>query len=470
MFHFKPFSLEALKEALPYIKMTVSRCSELSAGSLFMWQDGYDLQFAIFNDTLILREKIGEQFAFSWPMGEDVAGMIDELINYVRESHLPLRFFEIDDNILEIIKNDKRFNSVMSAYEIRWSDYVYSAADVLTFEGKKYRGQRNHINKFKRLYGEPDIRFITPLDRAGIKEMFRDYKSEHKDSGDFEDLELKMTEKLLDVYSELDMYAACLTVGGKIAALSIGEIIGDTLLIHIEKALRSYEGIYPTMYQGFVRLVLSNVSKEIKFVNREDDSGDEGLRISKMQYHPIARINKHLVHINSPAAKIGKMPVLRANGIVLTEFRETDKKAYLALNTDIENNRYWGYDYRDDEDIIGKIDEDTFYDFTLLDMEAGDSVNFAVRTSEDGDMIGEALLWNFTADGTVEVGCRIMPEFQKKGYGTTAFKMLSDFAENALNARVAARCFKENKASSHMIISSGFHEKGEDVKFIFFER
>ena len=470
MLNFEPFSLEVLKKALPYIKMSKSLCSEVSAGSLFMWQEGYDLQFCIWNDTLVLREKIGEQPAFSWPMGKDTDGMIDKLIDYTRSNHLALRFFEIDDNILEIIKSDKRLQPSMSAYEIRWSDYVYSAREVLTFEGKKYRGQRNHINKFKRLYGEPDIRFITPLDREGIKEMFREYKSEHTDSGDFEDLELKMTEELLDVYNELDLFAACLTVGGKIAALSIGEIIGDTLLIHIEKALRSYEGIYPTMYQSFVRLISSKIGRELEFVNREDDSGDEGLRISKMQYQPIGRINKHLVHVGSPAAKISEMPVLRANGIVLTKFRETDKKAYLALNTDIENNRYWGYDYREDEDIIGRIDENTFYDFTLLDMKAGDSVNFAVRTAEDGEMIGEALLWNFTADGVAEVGCRIMPGFKGKGYGTEAFKTLSDFAENALNTRVAARCYIENDISYRMITASGFKEVKKDGKFFYFSR
>lgn len=469
MLEFKPFSLKTLKRVLPYIKKTKSRCSELSAGSLFMWQDGYDLQFSICNDTLVLREKIGEQFAFSWPMGADIGGMIDELIYYVRANHLALRFFEIDDNILEIIKSDERLQPVMSAYEIRWSDYVYTLNDVLTFKGKKYRGQRNHINKFKRLYGEPDVRFITTIDREGIKEMLNEYKSEHIDSGDFEDLELKMTEELLDVYEELDMFAAVLTVGGKIAAISIGEVIGDTLIIHIEKALKKYDGIYPTMYQGFVRLILTKTGKDLKFVNREDDSGDEGLRISKMQYHPVGRVNKHLVHINSPAAKLKEIPVLKADGIVLNGFRESDKQRYLTLNTDIENNRYWGYDYREDEDIIGKIDENTFYGFTLLDIKAGDSVNFAVRTSDGGDMIGEAILWNFTFDGCAEVGCRILPEYQGKGYGKAAFKVAAEFAANELNLKVTARCFKENTVSYKMISASGFEKTGSDDEFYYFK-
>ena len=470
MLEFKPFSLACLKEALPYIKMTRSRCSELSAGPLFMWQEGYDLNFCIFNDTLVLRENIGEQPAFSWPMGKDVNGMVDALIDYTYNNHLALRFYEIDDNILEVIKNDDRLKPAMSQYEIRWSDYVYSAEDVLTFSGKKYRGQRNHINKFTRLYGQPQARFITPDDHEGIMAMLGEYKKEHEGATEFEYLELKRCEELLKVYKELGLIAACLTVDGKIAAFSVGEIIGDTLLIHIEKALKRYEGIYPTMYQAFVRLVTDSSEKKFLYVNREDDSGDEGLRISKMQYQPIARVNKHLVHINSPAAKIKEMPVLKHKNAVLTAFRDSDKKAYLALNTDIENNRYWGYDYREYEEIIGNIDENTFYDFTMLDIKAGDSVNFAVRESETGEMIGEALLWNFTADGTAEVGCRILKEYQGKGYGAAAFKALADFAQETLKTKVTARCFLENEISRCMILSSGFSETRRDTKYIFFAR
>ena len=36
---------------------------------------------------------------------------------------------------------------------------------------------------------------------------------------------------------------------------------------------------------------------EIRFVNREEDCGDEGLRKSKMSYHPIELIEKNTVTI-----------------------------------------------------------------------------------------------------------------------------------------------------------------------------
>lgn len=469
MLKFEPYSFELLKRALPFIKTGTSFCSDLSAGSLFMWQDGSDLQFCFWNDTLVMRQTIGEQLAFTWPVGADVYGMVDELIDYVRENDLALRFYEVDDTTLKTIESDARLKPAMSEYEIRWSDYIYSFEETMTFKGNKYKGQRNHINKFKRLYGEPVIRFIEPENYDAVIKMLSEYQSEHKDANRLEKSEIEETVKLLNVSKELDLYAVCLTVDEKIAAFSIGEVIGDMLLIHVEKALTRYEGIYPTMYQSFVKFVAKQTGRVLCIVNREDDSGDEGLRISKMQYHPVGRVNKYLVHINSPAAKLTEIPNIDGGTVVLTPFFESDKKAYLKISTDINNNKFWGYDYREDEYFPETVDENTFYDSAMIDMHAGDSINFAVRTSPDGDMIGEAILWNFTAN-SAEAGCRIMPEYQGMGYGGAAFKTLSDFAEKILKVKVRARCFFENTASYRMIISSGYNLSRKDEKYCYFNR
>lgn len=470
MLKFEPFSVAALQKALPYIKRSTLLCSDISAGSIFMWRSGADVRFCFWNDTFVLQQNIGGQPAFSRPIGSDPDGMIGKLKEYVRDNRMPMRFFAIDENTLANIRNDKRLQPAMWAYDRRWSDYIYSFEETMTFKGKKYSGQRNHINKFKRLYGQPDIRLLTSDDLPGIETMLAEYEAEHSGGNKMEKKELEQTKKLLKNYTELDLIAACLTVGEEIAAFSIGEIVGDMLIIHVEKALRRYNGAYPTMYNGFVQLVAKQIGRPLTLVNREDDSGDPGLRISKQQYHPVGMVDKYIVHINPPAAKSETPPVIPVGDIVLTEFRECDKKAYFELNTDIENNRFWGYDYREDMSITGPVNEDTFFDAVQYDMRIGDSINFAVRLSENGQMIGEGILWNFTDDGSAELGCRLMPEYHKKGYGKSAFAALADFAEQTLELKVWARCHLQNRASYHMILASGFQETAQDDTFYYFER
>lgn len=470
MLHFEPFSNAVLKRALPYIQKSTLLCSDLSAGSMFMWRNGEDVRFCIWNDTFVLQQDIGGQPAFTWPIGADPDGLIDKLRAYVRKYRLPLRFFAVDEKTLETIHKDKRLQPAMWAYDRCWSDYLYSFEEAMTFKGKKYSGQRNHINKFRRLYGEPVIRFLKPEDRPRLEAMLAEYQTEHPAESKMETVELEQAKKLLDSYSDFGLHAACMIVGDEIAAFSIGEIVGETLLIHVEKALRRYAGAYPTMYSGFVRLIAELLGHPLRLVNREDDAGDPGLRTSKQQYHPIDMVHKYLVHINSPAAKLEKLPVITSGGIFLTQLRESDKDAYLTLNTDIENNRFWGYDYREDTSIIGPVNENTFFDSVQYDMRVGDSINFAIRLNENGKMIGEGILWNFTDDGSVELGCRLLPAYHGKGYGKEAFGALAEFAQKTLGLRVWARCHLQNESSRRMITGNHFGMVRHDDSFYYFER
>jgi hypothetical protein len=83
-------------------------------------------------------------------------------------------------------------------------------------------------------------------------------------------------------------------VDGKIVGMSIGECLNDTLFIHIEKCLREYEGSYPMLVRSFAR---EYVTDNIKYINREEDDGDIGLRTSKQSYHPVALLKKYTVRI-----------------------------------------------------------------------------------------------------------------------------------------------------------------------------
>ncbi len=303
MLEFEPFSLAALQKALPYIRQEKTHCSDLTAGWLYLWHVGADLHFCIRRDTLVIRQTVGGQPAFCWPIGRDPDGMIDELLSYTRDKGTPLRFFAVDEETLEKIRRDPRLDPVTWAYDARWSDYLYDFEEAATFKGKKFSGQRNHVNRFKRLYGEPVIRPLRPEDRPALDAMLAEYEAEHPEQGAMERQELAQTKKLLDIYEQLELPAACLTVEGEIAAFSIGEIVGDMLLIHVEKALRRFEGVYPTMYSGFVRLIAQQRGEPLRYVNREDDGGDSGLRVSKQQYHPVAMVHKLFVHANDPVGE-----------------------------------------------------------------------------------------------------------------------------------------------------------------------
>lgn len=470
MLDFIDYSYENLLKIASYIKVSPLLCSDVSLGAMLIWHEGLDLQFAVFHDTFVVKLNYGDEIAFSYPFGADVEGMLDELYEFVKEAGLPFLFFGISEERLEEMKKNPRFQAIRANYDRRWSDYLYSFEEMRTFVGKKFSGQRNHINKFKKTYGEPDFRTLTKADIPAIHKMLVQYGNEHHENADeMEKKELKGTYELLEHFEELGMYGGVMYVEDQVVSFTIGEIVGDRLVIHVEKGLTAYAGVYPTTYHSFMKYMYEKVGDAIHLVNREDDAGDSGLRTSKTQYQPVRLLHKYLVNINSPIAKIEEIPNISFEGGILTAICPEDKANYLALCTDKENNRYWGYDYEEDR-YITAVDENTFYDSQAYDYSIGASVTFAVREKADSPLIGETIIYHCNVAKTAEIGGRIAMRHQGKGLGVKAFTATADYAQKVLGVKPIAKCFKQNTNSQKMILASGFHKTGEDETFFYFER
>ena len=92
----------------------------------------------------------------------------------------------------------------------------------------------------------------------------------------------------------------------------------------IEKALPDYEGIYPAMVQEFA----ARFAADVKYINREDDAGDHGLRTSKTQYQPIEILDKYSVKVKNELYHVEKIPELETERLVLDAITEEDIPAF----------------------------------------------------------------------------------------------------------------------------------------------
>ena len=152
----------------------------------------------------------------------------------------------------------------------------------------------NHINKFKKLYSDYSFDVITDNDIPQLIDFTKNFtfNSEKDDSAQEE---LGICIEVLENYKKYNMLGGVLRVDGRIIGYSIGEIIGDTLFDHIEKADISYHGAYQMLTNSFLKEFAADES--VKYVNREEDCGDEGLRKSKLSYHPVELIEKNTIKI-----------------------------------------------------------------------------------------------------------------------------------------------------------------------------
>ena len=93
------------------------------------------------------------------------------------------------------------------------------------------------------------------------------------------------------------MKGGLLMVEDRLAGFSLGEVLGDTLFIHIEKADREIFGAYQMLVSQFAQ---AYAGEGVSFLNREDDVGDPGLRTSTLSYHPVALLEKYVVTVPDP--------------------------------------------------------------------------------------------------------------------------------------------------------------------------
>ncbi len=181
------------------------------------------------------------------------------------------------------------------AYDRDSADYVYETEKLTTLAGKKLHGKRNHINKFKENY--PNWVY-EPVTGENVEECFQmalKWRKEAECEQDEEKrAEMCVTLNALRLLEELQLKGGLLRAepGGEVIAFTIGEPLNpDTFVVHIEKAFAEVQGAYPMINQQFV----AHEAQGYQYVNREEDTGAEGLRKAKLSYRPAFLVEKGMV-------------------------------------------------------------------------------------------------------------------------------------------------------------------------------
>jgi hypothetical protein len=96
----------------------------------------------------------------------------------------------------------------------------------------------------------------------------------------------------LTYFEDLNFRGGAILIDNKVEAFALGEQLNkDTAVIHIEKANPDILGLYAAINQLFCLKTWSHM----KYINREQDLGVEGLRKAKESYHPHHMVNKYIL-------------------------------------------------------------------------------------------------------------------------------------------------------------------------------
>lgn len=275
-----------------YIKQKKTRSCEDTFGNILLWARFYDAQIAVVEDMLVVAA-MGEKLSFHYPYGRsNVKRCIETLIAYAEEQGQEFRMHSVTEEDFEEL-NSLFPGEFTIEYDRDFADYVYEAEKLCNLSGKKYHGKKNHINKFKKMYPNWEYESLNSENAEEAFQLLLRWRELNGCNDDEEkNAESCVSANYLRLFDELDVCGGVLRIDGQIAAFTVGEqVCDDTMVVHIEKALLEYEGAYPMINQQFVE----HECQHVTYVNREEDTGDEGLRKAKLSYRPIFMIEKGTV-------------------------------------------------------------------------------------------------------------------------------------------------------------------------------
>ncbi len=290
---FKPVTLESVSDIKGFLELSRSRTCDYTVAGILMWADYFRYEYAIVDDTLFIKgvaENDTGTPAFSAPIGKmPLEESIRMIVDYCRKNKMPVMFSAVpEDRLADFYP--------LGACRIEeltdWTDYLYNADDLATLQGNKYSKKRNHVNRFAAEHPGYELQELTMGNIGDVKRFYRGLHMSHDDKDVTAEIERQQVFNVLDNYDKLPFEGAVLrTPDAGIVAFAIGEVIGDTLYVHIEKMDHGVNGAGETINKLFASAMRDKYG--IRYVNREEDVGDEGLRKAKMSYHPAALLKKY---------------------------------------------------------------------------------------------------------------------------------------------------------------------------------
>ncbi len=266
------------------------RGCEYSFANNFIWRDVYQVTVAEKYNCCIIRFETEIGICYAFPIGNgDKKKVLEELMAQAKEQKTIL-------HIRSLLEEDRmwleeQFPGQYKIQEERDSyDYIYTVEKLTKLAGKKLHGKRNHIARFKENRNwtyEP----MTTENKAACLKMNREWchRQACRWNQDMEN-EFCAVQEAIDHFEELGLVGGVLKADGEIVAFSVGEPLNsDTFVVHIEKAFGEIQGAYPMINQQFV----TAECQEFTYVNREEDTGAEGLRKAKLSYYPDILLEKY---------------------------------------------------------------------------------------------------------------------------------------------------------------------------------
>lgn len=291
MLDFKEITLADKGWMEPLLMQSGLASEEYNFTFLYIWRNIFKYTAARMGDYLIIKStRDTHPPSYHFPAGSgDVAPVLEAIKEDADKNGAEFVFHVVlaeSRKLLDTLQPGKFAFLPLTDYY----DYVYDAGSLITLGGKKLHSKRNHINRFRE--NNPDWAYepITPANLPEVIAMNEEWNRLNGENPDKSQLdEANSVRAAIGDFFSLGIDGGLIRAGGKVVAFSMGDrLTHEMYLVHIEKAFGDIQGAYAAINQEFA----AHNCEGYLYINREDDSGEEGLRKAKQSYRPVFQVEK----------------------------------------------------------------------------------------------------------------------------------------------------------------------------------
>lgn len=264
---------------------------EYTFANNFIWRKVYQVEVTEICECLVIRFVENKKYCYSYPVGAgDKKAAIERLLFICEQEKYPLVMSPLSEIDRQQLMKWFPGKFLIEADRDDF-DYIYAREKLTSLAGKKLHGKRNHIARFKD-GGDWSYEPMTDENLEECRTMTYSWIKMRSDKWNEEmEEEIMVLHEAFDHMKELGLVGGVLRREGAIVAFSMGEPLNsDTFVVHFEKAYPDMQGAYPMINQQFA----INACEGYDYVNREEDTGDPGLRKAKLSYYPEILLKKYV--------------------------------------------------------------------------------------------------------------------------------------------------------------------------------
>lgn len=297
MFNFECPQFEDRQWVLPLLEAEGSLGCEYNFANIYLWSRAWPQKIARAENRLLVRIEGKLGLSYLYPAGSGpLAPAVDALARDAAAQGKPLLLVCVTGEqraaLEEACPGRFQFEEDRDGF-----DYIYDVNRLADLPGKKLHAKRNHIHRFDEQFPDWLLEDITPANVPECVELERQWaalrqEEAGEDAGAISEETVAVIEALYHM-DKLGLEGVLIRADGGPVAFSLGGFITPECFdVNFEKSFGDIQGAYPVINRELARLIRER-HPQVKWFNREDDMGLDGLRRAKQSYYPDILLPKY---------------------------------------------------------------------------------------------------------------------------------------------------------------------------------